>query len=100
MSVPHRSPADNARAQRNIRAKKKLLIDAHKSEQGCEDCEERDPVVLDLHHLDPASKHPALRRSGGGSHTWQGRLSFEAIVAEFAKCIVLCANCHRRRHGS
>ena len=54
----------------------------------CADCGERDPVVLEFDHLrdktfDIGSKliHKA----------------WPAVLAEIAKCEVVCANCHRRR---
>jgi hypothetical protein len=57
----------------------------------CVDCGERDPVVLEFDHRDPASKSVEVGNllHRGGSWT--------AVEAEIAKCDVRCANCHRRR---
>jgi len=54
----------------------------------CVDCGERDPVVLEFDHL--ADKSFCI---GGAIHDrkWQ------SILDEIAKCVVVCANCHRRR---
>lgn len=62
-----------------------------KSETGCQDCGERHPACLDYHHLDEGLKDKTL--------VWYdcGR---ERMEAEIAKCIVLCSNCHRKRHWS
>jgi hypothetical protein len=49
--------------------------------------------VLDFHHRDPSQKLFQVCQSAVGRRT-------EAILAEMAKCTVLCANCHRRKtHG-
>lgn len=67
----------------------------------CMRCGEADWRCLDLHHRDPTEKHRALRapkqlsRNRGGS--WR-LVPFRDMDAEFAKCDVLCANCHRKEH--
>lgn len=45
--------------------------------------------VYDFHHLDPT-----IKDDGIGELL---RASWETIVAELDKCIVLCCNCHRIR---
>jgi len=55
-------------------------------------CGENHPATLDFHHRDPSRKDflPSYFCYQG----WrQGRL-----LEEIAKCDVLCANCHRKRH--
>jgi len=57
----------------------------------CMDCELiDDPCVYDFHHLDPTQKELAFGNRGGKS--------FETLKSELDKCILLCANCHRKRH--
>lgn len=46
--------------------------------------------ALEWHHLDPASKE--LNPSKVFSRSW------EKIVAEINKCVLLCSNCHREVH--
>lgn len=54
----------------------------------CVDCDEADPIVLEFHHLrDKTCEISNLRMT----------YSIARIKKEIAKCIVLCANCHRRR---
>jgi hypothetical protein len=54
----------------------------------CVDCGESDPVVLEFDHL--ADKLFDIGQSLP-YRNWQ------SILAEIAKCAVVCANCHRRR---
>lgn len=69
----------------------------------CERCGEDDWRCLDLHHLDPAAKHRALVKNhpanGRKNHNGSWRLvPLRDMDSEFAKCEVLCANCHRKEH--
>lgn len=60
----------------------------------CVDCNisypEKPYVIFDFHHLDPNEKE----------FDWSKmRLrSFNKIVKELDKCVLLCSNCHRIRH--
>lgn len=56
----------------------------------CERCGEADPVVFEFHHTDPNEKDFTI--ASALSRRW------EAIETELQKCVVLCANCHRRTH--
>jgi hypothetical protein len=61
------------------------------SERACVDWGERDPLVLEFDHFDPATKldgNYSLVQSGYG---WQ------SVLDEIAKCQLRCSNCHRRR---
>lgn len=58
---------------------------------GCTLCPEKEPVALDLHHLDEETKDANvsdLMRRGT-----------KKLIAEMNKCVVLCANCHRKVHA-
>lgn len=59
---------------------------------GCVICGERDLEVLDFHHVNPEEKKFHL----SGSYANHG---MQKVVAEVAKCVVLCANDHRRVHA-
>ncbi len=55
---------------------------------GCGVCGEMDQDCLDFHHVDPSTKKFCVA---------DGRPRSEKQVrAEAAKCVVLCANCHRK----
>lgn len=58
----------------------------------CVDCGEVDPIVLEFDHLPEFEKRFEIGRAVTGSTR-----SWAAILAEIAKCDVVCANCHRRR---
>jgi hypothetical protein len=64
---------------------------AWKTAKGCAKCEENFGPCLELHHLDPTEKE--------GDPSSFVNLSFEAFLAEASKCVVLCANCHRKVHA-
>jgi hypothetical protein len=57
----------------------------------CAECGERDILVLEFNHLDPAVK------SANICDLIRSCTSASGIQAEIAKCEVLCANCHQRR---
>ena len=58
--------------------------------KGCSKCKEIDPKCLDVHHLNPKDKK---------YHTYQMlKLPKSDFLAELSKCVILCANCHRKAH--
>lgn len=74
---------------------KQRKIDAVEYKGGkCIDCglthPEKPAIIFDFHHLDPNKKDV----------DW-GKLrlrSWDAILKELNKCVLLCGNCHRIRH--
>jgi len=60
-----------------------------KTNQGCLRCGEVDPSALDFHHV--ADK---VAEIGNGN-----KISMAVMRAELNKCVVLCANCHRKLHA-
>lgn len=58
----------------------------------CLDCGIKDDIldIYDFHHLDPLEKDFDI--SGISK-------SFEKIKSELDKCVLLCSNCHRKRHS-
>ena len=54
----------------------------------CHDCKKKyPPCVMDFHHLKPSDKTYNIAKL----------TSIALILKEAAKCILLCANCHRLR---
>lgn len=68
---------------------KRLVEDAKRV--GCS-CGEMDLVCLALHHRDKTTKKDKLSNM-------VYRCSVETILAEIAKCDVLCMNCHAKLHA-
>lgn len=58
----------------------------------CVDCGENHPATLDFHHLDPSTKRYRIASAITRATNW------DKVLAEIEKCIVLCSNCHRKRH--
>ena len=69
--------------------KKKLIDDARAG--GCTRCPEKDLACLDFHHRDG-------KKNKLGNLGKIRSYSDKRILAEIAKCDVLCANCHRKHH--
>ena len=65
----------------------------YKSELSCEKCGEKKVACLDFHHINGKNKDFNL----GQVKSWGwGK---EKIRKELSKCVVLCANCHRKIHA-
>jgi hypothetical protein len=56
---------------------------------GCAICGEKEPCCLDFHHL----RDKEFVVSAGVD------VSKERLFDEIDKCVVLCANCHRKLHA-
>lgn len=83
-----RSIQANNKARAIENAKRVLLyLLAHP----CQDCGEGDPVVLEFDHVRGVKTSAITDMVRGGAYRW------ETIAAEIEKCVVRCANCHRRR---
>ena len=70
----------------------KDIIADMKASQGCVKCGDTRSYVLDYHHINPEEKDETIARLVSNNATE------ERIKQEIAKCVVLCANCHREFH--
>jgi len=73
------------------------VVDAIKLNAGCEMCGYNEyACALQFDHIDPSTKYRT--RNGNLVHPADmikgGRYALNTILAEIAKCRVLCANCH------
>jgi hypothetical protein len=80
---------DKAQARRR---ELRVRFRAYKATLKCSRCPESDPVCLDFHHQD--GKEMAVTNAMKAGWSWK------RLMSEIAKCIVLCANCHRKEHWS
>lgn len=71
--------------------RKRDILNSYKT-GGCIICGEKEPVCLDFHHKNPATKSFDV---GKNFHL----KPFPIIEEEIKKCTVLCANCHRKVHA-
>lgn len=89
---------DNGNRKQQIRARDRRnkeanheLVKRYKRFCGCTKCDEREVAVMDLHHLDPSIKE--------ANPSEMYKHSRAKLKAEIRKCVVLCANCHRKVHA-
>lgn len=79
------------RAKENRQEIRRFLVDfisSLRKEKGCHICGEKEECVLDFHHVKPGN--PVTRMISKG---------YTALEKELAKCVVVCANCHRKIHA-
>ena len=63
----------------------------HSMKKLCVVCGESEPVAIDFHHINPNEKDFTIGKNRGRSKEW--------LSEEIAKCVCLCANCHRKVHA-
>lgn len=83
---------------RNTRYRRERREFLHKlKNKPCADCGNVfPPYVMDFHHVEPETKEASV-----ATLIHANVATTERITAEVAKCILLCANCHRiRTHSS
>jgi hypothetical protein len=74
-----------------VKARGKEKWELYKGSLKCARCDENHIACMDFHHLDPAEKeYEVSKLVGNGMYT--------KAYKEIKKCIVLCANCHRKEH--
>lgn len=76
-----------ARKRRN-----RIFVQEYKRSHPCVRCGESEPCCLDFHHVDPSLKFDVLAQMANRG------FGLVRIIEEIAKCIILCANCHRKQH--
>lgn len=70
------------------------IVNDYKSGHPCKICGEGDIRCLEFHHRNPKEKVAAV------SVMMNNVVSKKRLLAEIAKCDVICANCHRKIHSS
>jgi hypothetical protein len=78
------------RDQREAKQARKASVLKHLGKSSCERCGySKSLFALDFHHNDPSQK----------LFTVFSRGTFQQMVDEAKKCVLLCANCHRELHA-
>jgi hypothetical protein len=76
---------------RKRQAQTKAIIREYKQQHSCTQCGEPEFVCLEFHHIDPTLKSFQLSSVSTQSDT--------AINEEIQKCVLVCANCHKKIHA-
>ena len=66
-------------------------INEFKQKNPCVGCGEKEIICLDFHHIDPNEKKYQI--------SYMIRHNFTKILKEINKCVIVCANCHRKIHA-
>lgn len=80
--------------QKAAEQRKRILafVESRKQGKSCTTCGFSDSRCLQFHHLDPNEKELEI-----AVLAHQG--SMKKLIYELKKCIILCANCHRKLHA-
>ena len=81
-----------------VRKRKKQLrkwFNGYKQTLVCSKCRENHPACLEFHHLNEKTKSFRISEA-----IEQRGCSKDRIMSEISKCIVLCANCHKKLHAN
>lgn len=70
-----------------IENRKKMI--EYLTDKQCVDCKENDIRVLDFDHINPSKKYKSVSKM-------MGDYSWNKILDEIDKCVIRCANCHRK----
>ena len=90
----YRNREEVAEGRRRRKADLRAWLRMYKASLVCATCGENHPAALDFHHSDPSEKELSIGEATG--YGW----ARAKLLDEIAKCEVLCANCHRKRHWS
>jgi len=80
---------ENKRKRRAILAS---WLKSYKKDLACISCNENHPACLDFHHINSKEKEGTVANMISEGY------SMKTIRAEINKCIVLCRNCHAKKH--
>ena len=83
-------PTEKIRLLHN-KKQKKVEWDVYKATLKCINCGENHPATFDFHHVNPEEKKYSVNDLVSNKR-------WARVYEEIKKCIVLCANCHRKHH--
>lgn len=79
------------KASAAVRRKTRAQWQEFKKTLSCIQCGENHPATLDFHHVIRSKENRKVHRLISNAH-------WKAVHEELKKCVVLCANCHRKHH--
>lgn len=85
----YKNREDKLERNKQHRRRRREWLKDYKSERGCSRCDEEHPACLDFHHTSDDKEHNVANMANDG-------YSKERIKEEIEKCVILCANCHRK----
>mgnify|MGYP003579095720 CR=1 FL=1 len=92
-NIKHKEYRKTVKSARHRMLKIRLIKEFNSK---CNDCElyysGKNAAIYHFHHIDPSTKSFAL----GNRLT---SISWDRIIKEAKKCVMLCANCHELRHS-
>jgi len=74
------------------RRKNRKWLDNYKKLKVCGFCGEKETYCLDFHHVNPDEKESDIMSMVRNCY------SIERMQREIDKCVLVCANCHRKVH--
>ena len=81
--------------QRRRKKITKKKLDEFKALKGCLICGENEPACLVFHHTNGEDKDMGISKLQSMNYLFES----ERMQKEIAKCVVVCANCHRKIHA-
>ena len=80
-------------SEKNVRQRTKVLdfVRSYKAKHSCQLCPEKSVCCLDFHHLHSKEFDVAT----GANRAY----ALRHMATEMRKCVLLCANCHRKVHA-
>ena len=86
-----RNKEQRQKREREKKAAAKQKWRDFKSTLSCVQCGQNHPATLDFHHIE---RHPDNRKV----KKLLTNKAYKQVMEEIKKCVVLCANCHRKGH--
>ena len=92
--MPYKNKEDNRKWQRDRRKiHTKKLREFRINNEECDYCGwDEHPEILQFHHLDKNNKKFSFSCGGMGNYSWN------TILNEIGKCVLICPNCHMWLH--
>lgn len=87
-----KNPEAINKRNKDMRIKLMKLVNEFRMEHPCICCKESEISCLDFHHVDSSLKESTVSELIGCK-------SEKRLLEEMKKCVILCANCHRKFHA-